>query len=70
MRSAALALALLLGGCAARGPILAVDVAQPSPPPDVYTKAEIDAMQAQTTCRAQARTMLQLSRCEPAGRIR
>ena len=31
--------------------------------PETYTKSEIDAINAETMCKAQARTQLQLSRC-------
>jgi hypothetical protein len=33
-------------------------------PPDLYTRSEIDALNAEIACRNQARTMLQVQRCD------
>ena len=57
----AMLLALLLGGCVAdrqlytRAEIIA---------PAGYTRAEVDAINAETACKAQARSLLQVARCE------
>jgi hypothetical protein len=60
-------LLLLLGGCALpfRG------VIEPAPaepvliaPPAVYTKPETDAINAEQQCKALARNMVQIARCE------
>jgi len=57
-------LTLTLAGCGAYNNI----VGGPTPvtieqPPDVYTRPEIDALNAEIACRNQARTPLQASRC-------
>lgn len=57
-------LVLVLAGCSSRyeaqhsvgrGPV--------AEPADVYSRAEVDAINAEVTCRALARTMLQAARC-------
>jgi hypothetical protein len=60
-----LPLVLLLGGCALfeREP-----VSTPTPTvvfkPEIYTRPEIDAINAEAQCMALAKTMVQVRRCE------
>jgi len=64
----ALAILLLLTGCGSYrntigvGPEAATDVVVVKPP-DIYTRADVDAINAELQCRQIARTMLQASRC-------
>jgi len=53
----ALLIALPLGGCyiSDRPPVV--------PTVEVYTRAEIDAINAERACKEQARNMLQMARC-------
>lgn len=70
----ALALTLLLSGCATIAPWAyrapystglygAPDAEVVIRQPELYTRAEIDAINAETTCRALARNSLQAQRC-------
>jgi len=60
MRTLVLGMTLLLGGCNVtldRTPTVTVTQ------PDYYTRAEIDAINAELECRLLARNLLQASRC-------
>ena len=48
----AILLALLLGGCVTADPVR------------VYTRAEVDAINAEAACKTLARSLLQVARCE------
>ena len=61
MKIAAL-LALLLAGCAVRVPLVSIN--DPPPPPDTYTRAEADAINATASCKLMARSLVQIARCE------
>jgi len=70
-----ISLALLLSGCATIGPYgYGNRTADPAlygvpdavvvvRPPELYTRSEVDAINAETTCRALARNSLQAQRC-------
>ena len=60
----AVLLTLLLSGCASisSGGLFGRDEIVVRPP-DLYTRPEIDAINAETQCRSLARTMLQAQRC-------
>ena len=49
---------LLLAGCQ-----ISLDRAVTVAPPDYYTRAEVDAINAELECRLLARSLLQASRC-------
>lgn len=55
----AIALSLLLSGCG-----IYQSVVGPPVLTDVYSRAEVDAINAEIACRNQARTMLQVQRCD------
>jgi len=58
IKALALAAVLLaLSGCARQRLGLELD------DPEVYTRAEADAIQAEVQCKANARTQLQMARC-------
>ena len=50
-------IAVLLSGCARQR--LGLELADP----DVYTRADVDAINAEAACKMNARTPLQLARC-------
>lgn len=54
MRVVALTLLLTLGGCITDRDLIS----------NYYTRAEVDALNAGTQCRAMARNLLQIARCE------
>jgi predicted lipoprotein with Yx(FWY)xxD motif len=64
----ALMLALLLSGCGTlRATVTATDVGgvvADEAGATIYTRPEIDAINARIQCRNMARTMIQISRCE------
>jgi len=51
-------LGMLLSGCQ-----ISLDRAVTVAPPDYYTRAEVDAINAELECRLLARSLLQASRC-------
>jgi len=57
----ALLLISLLGGCT-------YQIREPAPAERAYTKAEVDAINAEAECRRLARTPLQALRCGPNER--
>jgi hypothetical protein len=70
MKALALLLLLLLPACAVVGPPPVVERAPLiiEPTIGIYSKAEIDAINAENECRRIARTVLQAIRCGPNQR--
>jgi hypothetical protein len=61
-----IALALLLSGCGNFRNSFGVGSGEEvviTRPPDLYTRAEVDALNAELQCRQLARTMLEAQRC-------